>query len=294
MSPQEIVWNPINEFSNSINSFWEQKPIPDLAWTPMVPTAAVITIPITLVIILGFVFAYYFKARKQNPEKAPTGYVLLVEMLVISFENLTVELLGERYKKITPYFLVLILYISVANLLPLIGLSAPTSSITVSLSLGLITFIGIIYMGFKHQRLSYLKNFTVKIKYHRKEIPIMINPLSIISEITPLLSISMRLTGNIFSGAMIIGLFYSFIQYIFSTVNPTILGLILGSTFGGLVTPIFHLYFDVMIGLIQAYVFVMLTYTYWSNQLIEAEEKNEKKLETTEVKTINLSSHDRI
>lgn len=61
-------------------------------------------------------------------------------------------------------------------------------------------------------------------------------------------------------------LLYSLIQFIFQNVNPVILGLTLGSVFGGMITPVFHSYFDVAIGLLQAYVFLMLTYSYWSKQ----------------------------
>ncbi|WP_084269109.1 F0F1 ATP synthase subunit A [Mycoplasmoides alvi] len=294
MSPQAIVWQQSSDFNSSLDSFWNQMPISGLDWKPFVPTAAVITIPVTVIIILICVFVYYFKLRNQKPDVAPTGYVLLVQMMVISFENLTVELLGERYRKITPYFLMLMSYITVSNLLALVGLSPPTGSLTVTFSMGLITFIGTIYMGFRHQRLSYLKTFALKLKYKNKSIPIMINPFSILGEVSPLLSISMRLWGNIFAGTLILALFYSFMQFLFSNVNPTILGLVLGSTFGGLISPVFHLYFDLTIGLIQAYVFVMLTYTYWSNQMMESEKGENNSTKSIKIKTTNLSSHDRI
>lgn len=221
-----------------------------------------ITIPLTVAIILIGIFIYYFKLKRLQPNQAPSGYVLIVEMLVLNFSKLTVELLGKRYEKITPYFLMLMLYISVSNFLGLLGLTPPTGSLTVTASLGLVTFIGTIYMGFRHQRLSYLKNYAIKVKIKGKEIPVMINPLSFISEVAPLLSISMRLWGNIFAGTMVMGLLYSFVQFIFSSVDPTVVGLLLGSVFGGIIAPVFHAYFDIMIGLIQAYVFVMLTYTY--------------------------------
>lgn len=284
MSPQVIVYQPISLIFS--NNFWDQTPINGLDWKPFIPNAEIISIPVTLLILLVCIFIYYFKVKKSTPDKAPTGYVLMVEILVTSFENMTIELLGERYKKITPYFLVLFVYISISNLLGIVGLMPPTSSLTVTFSMGIITFFGTIYMGLKHQRLSYLKNFMLKIKVKNKEIPIMINPLSLISEIAPLLSISMRLWGNIFAGSLIMGLFYAFIQYIFSSINPVVLALSLGTIFGGLLAPIFHAYFDLMIGLIQAYVFVMLTYTYWGNQIT-----NEKSKNVNKSKNINLNKN---
>ena len=294
MSPQEIVWQQASDYKSSIGSFWEQMPVGGLDWKPFVPTAAVVTIPITVVIILICVFVYYFLLKKQKPNVAPTGYVLIIQMMVISFENLTIELLGERYRKITPYFLMLMSYITVSNLLCLTGLTPPTGSLTVTFSMGLVTFIGTIYMGFRHQRLSYLKNFALNIKCKNKSIPIMINPFNILSEVSPLLSISMRLWGNTFAGSLILALLYSFIQYMFSNVNPTILGLILGSTFGGIITPVFHLYFDLTIGLIQAYVFVMLTYTYWSNQMIKEPKEEMNSNKSIKINVTNLASHDRL
>lgn len=305
MSPQEIVYHPINAADAASNyDFFNQQPMPN--WKPFVPTADVITVILTALIIVVCALIYFLKVRNSKPNVAPTGYVLLVEMMMVGFENLTIELLGKKYVKITPYFITLMLYISVGNLLGLVGgISPPTSSLTVTASMGIVTFVGTIYMGFKYQRLSYLKNFCFKIKIKNKQIPVMINPLNIISEIAPLFSISMRLWGNIFAGSVVMGLLYSFIQFIFQNVNPTVLGLALGSVFGGIIAPVFHSYFDVMIGLIQAYVFVMLTYTYWSNQMQEGSETHHRKNRrnkkqiiepnvSMELQTTNLSDHDRI
>lgn len=255
---------------SAADALWTKNPIPNLDWSPFVPTAAAVTIPIAFAIVLGIVLAYYFQARKLDPETAPSGYVLVIEMIVAAFENATIELLGERYRKMTPYFLVLILYMSVSNLMPLIGLTAPTSSLTVTFTFAFITFLGLLYFGFRHQKLAFLNTFLIRIKCKNVMVPVMINPLNVISEITPMLSMSMRLAGNIFAGSMVIGLFYSFMQYVGTLITDTVIvGLVLGSALGGLVTPIFHLYFDVVIGLIQAYVFVMLTYTYWQNRLAD-------------------------
>lgn len=273
MLPQEIVYHQTNSQPNSpqaTNPFSvliQETPISGINWKPFEPTSVVVTIPLVVVAILVFTIVYYIKARRLKPDQAPNGYVLMVELYVLGIEKMTVDLFGQENKKFTPYFLMILTYLGFSNLFSLIGnLSPPTSSLTVTATLGLMTFLGTYVVAFRYQRLRFLKTFTVNVKIKGRQIPVMINPLEVIGQIAPLLSISMRLWGNIFSGTLIMALLYSLIQFIFQNVNPVILGLTLGSVFGGMITPVFHSYFDVAIGLLQAYVFLMLTYSYWSKQ----------------------------
>jgi F-type H+-transporting ATPase subunit a len=88
----------------------------------------------------------------------------------------------------------------------------------------------------------------------------MINPLNVIEVVTPLISISFRLWGNIFAGGVIITLWYFMIGYITSFIP--VIGVL--SLLTGLVSPPIHGYFDIFVGIIQALVFTMLVMVYWS------------------------------
>jgi F-type H+-transporting ATPase subunit a len=88
----------------------------------------------------------------------------------------------------------------------------------------------------------------------------MINPLNLIEVVTPLISISFRLWGNIFAGGVIVTLWYFLFGYLNSFIP--VIG-VLGLLTGIVAVPI-HAYFDVFVGIIQALVFTMLTVVYWS------------------------------
>lgn len=273
MQPQAIAWQPINQAgeaaTNTSAAFdINAQPLPELVWKPLYPTAEVVTVVLAFILTLAFALIYWVKARRILPGQAPTGYVLMVEMLVVSIEKMTIETLGERYRKLSAYFLTLLVYITLANFIGLVGLSAPTNSLTFTFAMGLVMYFGTIYFGFKHQRLSFIQKFMLNIKIKGKKIPVMINPIEIVSEVSPLLSISMRLWGNLFAGTLVMSLLYALFQYLFAKVNPALLGLSLGSIFGGLITPVFHGYFDVLIATLQAYVFVTLNVIYWGNQMV--------------------------
>jgi F-type H+-transporting ATPase subunit a len=138
---------------------------------------------------------YYFKLRKFKVNEAPTGYVLAVQMYIEYVRVLVVDIMGKRFEKLTPFFLFLMSYLLCCNLIGIAGFAYPTSSLTVTLSLGLVMFIGTFVIGFRYQKLSYLTRFCINYKSKKtgKHYPIMINPLNLIEVVTPLISISFRL-----------------------------------------------------------------------------------------------------
>jgi F-type H+-transporting ATPase subunit a len=77
-------------------------------------------------------------------------------------------------------------------------------------------------------------------------------PLNIIGELANPVSLSFRLFGNILSGVIIMGLIYQALGFI----SP-------------LVTPVFHAYFDVFSGLIQTFIFIMLTMVFISGAMAD-------------------------
>ncbi len=81
---------------------------------------------------------------------------------------------------------------------------------------------------------GYLKSFTEPIA--------LLTPLNVIGELANPISLSFRLFGNIMSGGIIMGLLYNALGY-----------------FAPLITPVLHGYFDVFSGLLQTFIFGMLT-----------------------------------
>ncbi|MGL4647531.1 MAG: FoF1 ATP synthase subunit A [Mycoplasmoidaceae bacterium] len=226
-------------------------------------------------IILFSVIYYNHAIKRIKPNQALGGYALLIFMLINYFRNMTREILGEELEKLAPIFLTIFSYIAMSNVIGIIGVENPTSSVWVCLSLGLFSFIGIFVMGFRYQRFSFLYKFTfnIKIKVKGKEdkirIPVMINPIEIMGSLTPLISLSFRLWGNIFAGALILFMVYNLPYAIL--ISPD--AILSGKDFIDqspwvlltvLLTPPMHAFFDIAIGLIQAMVFVLLTMVYWN------------------------------
>jgi F-type H+-transporting ATPase subunit a len=165
------------------------------SYDPFAPRPQVISIAVVLAILVIVSIVYYVKLKKLPINQAPNGYVLIIQMYVEFIRNLVVEILGPRLEKITPYFLFLFSYLLLSNMIGFLGLENPTSSLTVTLTLGLIMFIGTFVIGFRYQKLSYLTRFCVNVrnKKNNKLYGLFINPLEITSTIAPLISISFRL-----------------------------------------------------------------------------------------------------
>lgn len=221
-----------------------------------------VTIGLILIILCALYITYFVKLRKVQPNIAPKGLVLVGQLYMAYMRNLTVDILGSELECLTPYFAHLFLYIGLSNIIGIVGFENPTSSLTITLSMGLVMFVGMFVIGFKYQKLSYLKKFTYNIKVKNKHIPVMINPNEIVSQFTPLISISFRLWGNIFAGSVIGILWYYFTGYISNEIP--VVGVF--NLIGGLTVPAINMYFDLLSGVIQALVFTLLTMIYWTLQ----------------------------
>ena len=191
-----------------------------------------------LVAILLSILALYVnkKLKVTDVDKKPTGFLNIIEMIVEAVNGLVKTNMGEKNMFFAPYIFTLMSFIGVANLLGLVGLTPPTSDYSVTLSLALITFFATQIMLFKTRRGlgGYLKSFT--------EPFILLTPINVIGELANPVSLSFRLFGNVLSGGIILALLYGALGY-----------------FAPIVTPVLHGYFDIFSGLLQTFIFGMLT-----------------------------------
>lgn len=176
------------------------------------------------------------KIKKADIYEKPSGLLNVMEILVDTVNNLVKDNMGERNMVFAPYIFTLFCFLGVANLLGLIGLTPPTSDYSVTFSLAMITFAIVQIMKFKTQKgiLGYLKGFTEPFAF--------LTPINILGELGNPISLSFRLFGNVMSGGIIMTLLYSALGY-----------------FAPIVTPVLHGYFDVFSGLLQTFIFGMLT-----------------------------------
>ena len=256
----------------------------EITYNPLKLRPQILTISLVFVVLAILMIVYFVKLRKVQPKQAPKGYVLGVQLYVAYMRSLTVDILGPKFEALTPYFSFLFAYILLSNITGVLGLDNPTASLTVTLSMGLVTFVGMFVIGFKVQKLSYLKKFCFCISTKKgKKIPVFINTLEVISQIAPLVSISVRLWGNIFAGGLISTLWLTLTGYVWSKIP--LIGAF--NLLGGITLPVINAYFDLLCGLIQALVFTMLTMMYWRMQIPDEEYEKQIQIEHNNIKVVN-------
>lgn len=191
------------------------------------------TVVVTWVIMAGLIAFGYFAGRNLN--KLPDPFHNVVEIFYEGLEGLVKASMGEGKEGYVPYMGTLTMFILISNLIGLLFLREPTADLSTTLALAGITFMLTQYEGIKGKGLvGYIKGFF-------EPLPLMF-PLNIIGAIATPMSMAFRLFGNILGGLIIMGLVYS--------VMPIVIP-----------APL-HFYFDLFAGVLQAFIFVMLTMTF--------------------------------
>lgn len=205
--------------------------------------------------------AFIINRTVRNPKNVPEGVQNVAEFLVESLDNFAVSTMGESGKKFGTFYGGMILFLLVCNIsglflgpnigAPLPGepkvlidfMRPPTADFAVTFALALITFAMV--QGFavkEHGILSWLKGFTEPLW--------PMTPLNIIGELANPISLSFRLFGNILGGTIIMGLYYNLPWF-------TLIG----------IPVVLHAYFDIFAGLLQAFIFTMLSMTFVSGAI---------------------------
>lgn len=235
---------------------WEQ---------PQLITLIYVTVLLTIISVI-----VYFKVKKVKPDEVPTGVAFVAEQYVGLFNNEFQGITGGKIDRVGPYIFTLFTFLIVGNTSGLIALEPAVTSYTVSLTLGLISWIGIYVFGIIYQKLSFFKRY--------------INPIELIGQFSPLISISFRIFGNIIGGTVIMYIIYWFTSYLWGFIP--VIGEV--NLLGMIIAPWLHMYFDIFDGLIQAYVFALLTGIYWTQEVNEGLEiKEVKEHKKQQVKDIN-------
>lgn len=203
---------------------------------------------ISLLLIVGS----YLLTR--NFQKVPKGVQNAVEVLVGSIYNLTASTMGEDKIGFAPYIGTIILFIGLSNISGLFALRPPTADLNTTLSLSLMTFFLIHGSGIRKKGLGkYIKGFS--------EPFILLTPINVIGEIATPVSLSFRLFGNLVGGMIIMSLIYMALGN-FSTM----LGIHIPILQVG-IPVILHGYFDVFSGLLQTFIFTMLSMIFISGAM---------------------------
>jgi F-type H+-transporting ATPase subunit a len=203
----------------------------------VIPTHLVMTM---LIVVVVTVVCLVMKSRLsvENPSK----FQILLEDGVMAVVGLLQEWIGPDGRRYLPLIFTLGLFILLGNYAGLIpGLIAPTANINVTVGLAITTWVYYHFQGFKKQGVvAYLKHFAVPPGAPVWMAPLML-VIELISHTSRLLSLSLRLFGNIFGEELVIVILGSIIPFIIP----------LPMMFLGLIT-----------GGLQAFIFVLLSIIY--------------------------------
>jgi len=169
----------------------------------------------------------------------PAGLQNFVESILDIFVNMLDEAMGAKEgRRVFPLIASLGLFILFGNFLGLVpGFGAPTGNINTTLSLALPVFFYTHYLGLTHHGAGYIKHFTGPMLALA---PLML-PIEIIGHLARPITLSVRLFGNMIAKHYILA--------ILGVLSPWII-------------PSLILALGVLVSVIQAFVFVLLSTLY--------------------------------
>jgi len=187
--------------------------------------------------------------------KAKTKRQVLAEWIVEKTESLVNESMGDYFKGYAPFIAAILALSAFSSLLSLFGLFPPTSDINIVAGWSILVFILITYYKFKGGPIQYVKSFGDPVP--------LLAPLNIISEVATPISMAFRHYGNVLSGSVISVLVATGLQGLSSMIFKFLPGVLGEIPFLQIGLPaILSIYFDIFSGLLQAYIFAMLTMLY--------------------------------
>ena len=214
---------------------------------------------IVMALITGFCIwlTHDLKVEKISKRQA------VAEMLVEMANKFVIGNAGEKFRKLIPFVAALFATSVVSNLISLIGLRSPTADLSTEAAWAIVVFIMITAQKIKTSGIGgYLKGFTTPIA--------VMTPFNVLSELATPISLACRHFGNILSGVVINALIYGALALASSKLLGLLPG-VLGRTLSQIpilsvgLPAITSVYFDWFSGVMQAFIFCMLTVMYIAN-----------------------------
>lgn len=172
------------------------------------------------------------------------------------------DVIGEGFKKHIPFLCTLFFFILIANVVGLIpGAKATTGTISITWALALVSFIYFNFYGFKQLGFfKYMKSFAP----HGVPGPMIpvIWFLEFVSMVIRVLTLAVRLYGNMLAGHMILAVF-SLATTIFLQTAIFSMDLVVGIPAIAWFFLLFFMYaLETLVAFLQAYVFTILSSSY--------------------------------
>jgi F-type H+-transporting ATPase subunit a len=205
-------------------------------------------------LVFFFLLAVFFMLRSRLSVDSPGGLQHTFEVIEGFVLGQSHEIIGHHSAPYTPFFAIVFIFILVCNLIGLIpGFESPTGVPVVPLGCAICAFLYYHAQGFKHAGAKYLLHFFGPPMegmplIARILLATLMLPIELVSHFARLLSLTVRLWANIFAGDLITLVFFSMIP-----IGVPII-------FSGL---------HIVVAVLQAYVFMLLSIIYVSGAVAE-------------------------
>jgi F-type H+-transporting ATPase subunit a len=205
-------------------------------------------------LVVFFLIAIFLLLRSRLSVDSPDGLQHTFESIEGFVLDQSREIIGPHSEPYVSFFAILFIFILLCNLIGLIpGFESPTGVPVVPLGCAICAFLYYHAQGFKHSGAKYLLHFfgppmegmpvIAKIL-----LALLMLPIELVSHFARLLSLTVRLWANIFAGDLITLVFFSMIP-----IGVPII-------FSGL---------HIVVAVLQAYVFMLLSIIYVSGAVAE-------------------------
>jgi F-type H+-transporting ATPase subunit a len=223
-------------------------------------------IALSTLLAMAIVLYLGFRMRAKVTDGVPGKLQLFWEIIVGMVGDLAASAVGPKGKKFIPIGVTVFLFILVCNWIGFIPsamhpgqsgeiLPAPTSDVNLPLAMALLVIVWV------HVESLRARGFRGYFRHYTKPYAAL-TPINLVEEITKPITLTFRLFGNLFSGGLMI--------VVVAALAPIALGPF----------EIFWKPFDLAIGAIQAYIFMLLTIIYFGMAMSHEEEHDE----TVEIK----------
>ncbi len=204
-------------------------------------------IPNTYFVVLFLIIFFILVTRKLKRIPEGNGQTLL-ELFVGTIMDFFGGVLGDHGKKYLPFvgsFFIIILSLNYIGLIP--GFQAPTADLNTTLSLGITAVVGVQIIAIKENGfVGYLKHLIGNPLW----LGFLMFPIEVVGQLSRAGSLAIRLFGNIFGEKSVV-------------IQLTLLGAIsVGSFFLPIPVQVPMVFFAMFGGLLQAFVFTLLTTIY--------------------------------
>ena len=204
---------------------------------PVIPNYLVMV----MLIILGVTVLSLFVRSRLSVEN-PGKLQILLEDGLTALLGMMEQWIGPKGPRYFPLVGTLFIFILLSNYLGLVpGFMAPTSSLNVTLGCALTIWVYYHFQGFKEQGVvNYLKHFAMPPGSPAWMAPLMLI-IETISHLARVMSLSLRLFGNIFGEELVILIFFSLMPF---------------------VLPLPMMFLALITGGLQAFIFALLSIIY--------------------------------